>query len=87
MANPTPIDPRKQATTNARLGCGFFARCFNLCDDSEISYCWQKSTRAEAERLLAQLVHLAEEGPIRPRAGALAQSDAAFQRFMSKLTT
>lgn len=83
MAETIVRVPREQATTNAKLGCGFFARAFNLCDDAEIPYCWPKQTRDEVERLLTRLVHLAEGGPIRPRAGAQAQDDAAFQRFMT----
>ena len=80
-------DPREQATTNPQIGCAFFARPFNHCDDAEITYCWPKEARAEAERLLAQLIHLAEEGPLRPRAGARAQDDREFQQLMAKLTS
>ena len=83
LASPDAL--RALARRSAETGLAFFARAFNCCNNPDLPYQWPKGTRDEVLRLLAQLVHLAEAGPIRPRAGAQAQDDAAFQRFMAKV--
>ncbi len=80
----TPEAHRAYALEVASQGFALLAHAVNACDNPETPYRFAEPERERFMALCARLYALVERGQIESRASAMAQDDAAFQRFVHR---
>lgn len=83
----TTDDARAHAEAWLADGFACIGRAFNMVDDPDLRWQWDKPTRDRVYARLTELMLAFQKGRIELRAGAVAQDDADFQRFVSMLGT
>lgn len=78
---------RDHARALATAGIADLARAFNHCHNPAIGHRYADAVQKRFLELAAELVQLVERGEIVSRDGAKAQTDKAFQKLMTTVTS
>lgn len=79
----TTDDARAHAEAWLADGFACIGRAFNMVDDPDLRWQWDKRTRDSVHGELIRLMLAFRTGKLELRAGAVAQDDGKFQRFLS----
>lgn len=87
MADRDHSDVREQAHQIVAGGVAMLAHAFNACDNPDIPYRYDAQSRRRFIEIVGELRELVDAGRIIASPLGIARQDAAFQRFLSEVTT
>lgn len=82
MAELTPEEFARNSFRGVMMSIYF---TFNLGDEPNVPYTFDRKTREAVDEHVKALYALFHRGKLTPKQGALAQADSDFQRFMGKV--
>lgn len=82
----TVEDARAHSEADLKDATAFIARAFNVCDNPDLRYRFDRATRDRVFDLCVQLLSVWKEGDLQIKAESVAAGDPAFQRMLAALT-
>lgn len=81
----SPVSPIDYARRCGKQAITLMAHALNYTNNPDLPYRYSDADKARFRRLAAEFLDVLEHGEIVARDGALAQDDAAFQRFLGQV--